>query len=247
MKKNMVLLIATLVVLTVLAVAFTANAPVSEATESSYERLVTVNGEAKLKIEPNMAILSVSVQTENKLATAAASQNAVKMDAVIEALVDAGIDRDTISTEGYNLYEMTHWNEGQMYHDGYRVNNNIKFETMDIDQVGSYFDVAIEAGANSVNSPQFTLADQDQVKLDLLELAMENAILKADVLVNSAGAARGVVVTINENSISGSFYRTVDYAMEMDKTSMAGAVPVTPIQAGDLELSAYVTVTFAIQ
>ncbi len=121
------------------------------------------------------------------------------------------------------------------------------FETSDIENVGTYLDLAIKAGANNVNSPKLTLADQDQVKLELLSLAMENAILKADVLVDSAGAARGPVVTINENSISGSFYRTVDYSMEMDKAPTGGIMPATPIEAGDIEVSAYITVTFAIQ
>lgn len=216
------------------------------AEETDWPRRVSVSGEAKIKMAPNLAILSVAVQTEDKSATKAASSNADKMDAVIKALKKAGIDEDTIETNGYNLYEINHWDDGQRIKDGYRVSNNISFQTEDLEHLGDLFDVAIQAGANSVNSPQFTVADQDQLKLDLLEMAMKNAQSKANVLVESVEASLGPVITINENSISGSWYRTANYAMDMAKAEVAAPVS-TPIIAGDLELTAYVNVVFAIQ
>lgn len=216
------------------------------AEDTDWPRRVSVSGEAKIKMAPNLAILSVSVQTEHRTATTAASTNADKMDAVIKALKKAGIDEETIETNGYNLYEMNHWDDGQRIKDGYRVSNNITFKTEDLDHIGDLLDVAIKAGANSVNSPQFTIADQDQLKLELLEMAMKNAQAKAKVLVESVDASMGPVITINENSISGSWYRTANYSMDMAKAEVAAPV-ATPIMAGDLELTAYVNVVFAIQ
>jgi uncharacterized protein len=245
MKKRTSVLIAAIAMCAVLVTVFSLNAPSTSAETSTFERQVSVTGEAELKMEPNLAILSVAVETENKSAQLAASKNATAMNKVMEALKKAGIDADTISTEGYSLYTMSHWEDNKRITDGYRVTNNIRFETPDIDKVGELFDVAIKAGATRVNSPQFTIADQDQIKMQLLEIAMKNATEKADVLVKAAGATRGVVVTISENSIGGNWYRTVNYEMDMAKSVMNDSV--TPIEAGDVTLTARVSVSFAIQ
>jgi uncharacterized protein YggE len=78
----------------------------------------------------------------------------------------------------------------------------------------------------------------------LLKLAVENATNKADALVSAAGATRGQVVTITENSIGGSFYRSPAYEMDGAGDKMMTS---TPIKAEDLELTANITVAFAIQ
>jgi uncharacterized protein len=245
MKKTSVL-IATIAMCAVLVTVFSFNTPTTLAAENRYERQVSVTGEAELKIEPNLAILSVAVETENKSAQLASSKNALAMNKVIKALKDAGIDEDTISTNGYGLYPISHWEDNKRVNDGYRVTNNIKFETKDIKDVGNLLDVAVKAGATRVSSPRFTVADQDEIKIQLLEMAVKNATEKADVLVKAAGATRGVVISINENSIGGNWYRTVDYNVEIMKTAVANDVS-TPIEAGDVELTARVSVSFAIQ
>ena len=240
MKKRSII-IAAIAMCAVLVTVLSLNIPTTSAADSQYERLVSVTGNSELEVTPNLAILSVAVQTENKSASLAASKNATDMNKVIAALKKAGVDEDTISTQGYSLHELNHWEDGKRINDGFRVSNNIRFETTDINKVGELFDVAIKAGATSVNSPQFTVSDKEEITKKLLKMAMENATEKADVLVQAAGASRGPVVTISENSTGGIWYRTMDYEMISAKDDS------TPIVADDVKLTARVSVSFAIQ
>ncbi len=219
--------------------------PAAIAAEESMDRLVTVNGQGTMKVAPDMAIATVAVQVTKDTAAEAAQENANIMEEVIEALEKAGITEEDIITSGYNLYASYDWVDGERILKGYQATNTIEFKTKELDDVGKYLDIAIKAGANSVNNIRFTVEDQEALKLELLELAVKNAITKADVLTRAANASRGKVVTITENSISGAFYRTADYNKVMEEVAMDGAT--TPIRADDIELSAYVTVAFAIQ
>jgi uncharacterized protein YggE len=189
-------------------------------------------------------LVTLSVQVTKDTAQEAASENAVLMEKVQNALVEAGIDEDDISTQGYNLYQRYDYIEGERVSRGYQATNTIEFKTNDLDNVGQYIDVAIEAGANNVSNIRFTITDQEEIKLQLLKLAVENATNKADALVSAAGATRGQVVTITENSIGGSFYRSPAYEMDGAGDKMMTS---TPIKAEDLELTANITVAFAIQ
>jgi len=218
--------------------------PTVTAEQENTERLVTVQGVGTMTVKPDQSIVTISVQVTKDTAQEAASENAVLMEKVQIALVEAGIDEDDISTQGYNLYQRYDYIEGERVSRGYQATNTIEFKTNDLDNVGQYIDVAIEAGANNVSNIRFTITDQEEIKLQLLKLAVENATNKADALVSAAGATRGQVVTITENSIGGSFYRSPAYEMDGAGDKMMTS---TPIKAEDLELTANITVAFAIQ
>lgn len=243
MTKKGLFLFST-IALIALVVGFFGMQPTVVAEEESLDRLVTVSGVGTMKVKPDQSIITLAVVTNADTASAAASENASLMEEVQNALIEAGISEDNISTKGYSLHQRYDYIEGERVSKGYQATNTIELITKDLDSIGEYIDVAIEAGANSVSNIRFTVEDQEEIRLELLELAVENATKKAEVLVNAAGATRGRVVTITENSMNGSFYRSPEYFNDAPEGK---GMTTTPIKAEDIELTANITVAFAIQ
>ncbi|MFP4457364.1 MAG: SIMPL domain-containing protein [Clostridia bacterium] len=243
MTKKGLFLFST-IALIALAIGFFGMQPTVVAEEESNDRLVTVSGVGTMKVKPDQSIVTLAVQTNSEEADDAASENASMMEEVQAALIEAGISEDDISTKGYNLHQRYDYIEGERVSRGYQATNTIEFKTKKLDDVGKYIDVAIDTGANNVSNIKFTVEDQEDIRLELLELAVENATKKADALVNAAGATRGKVVTITENSINGSFSRSTEYDNEAPEGK---GMATTPISTEDIELTANITVAFAIQ
>lgn len=221
------------------------NAP-SDASVGDYQRTVSVTGDAKVSIEPDLARLSVAVETREVSAVKAAAQNAKLMNSVIDALKEAGVNEKDIKTAGYSLETLTEWEQDTRNYKviGYRVVNNINFSTKALDRVGEFLDIAITAGANRANAPVFTVVDRDELQLELLKAAMLNAQSKAEALVTSVNASLGPVVTISEQSIGGIWERHMAMPEMMDD---GVAYATTPILPDDVELTAKVHVVFSIK
>lgn len=243
MRKKSIVVLSSLALL-VLLISFLASQKPAIAANESLDRLVTVNGQGTMKIKPDQSIITLGVQTIEATAKESSEKNAKIMEDVYDALIKASISKENISTKGYRLYQVYDYVDGERISKGYQATNTIEFKTKELDSVGEYVDIAIKAGANDVNNIRFTVEDQEEVKLKLLELAVKNATKKANVLTKAAGASRGRVASITENSVTGPFYREADYMMTMDNDNSKS---ITPIQADDIELTANVTVAFAIQ
>jgi uncharacterized protein YggE len=104
-------------------------------------------------------------------------------------------------------------------------------------RAGAVIAAATSAGADSVNGPSFSLAEQSAAYRDALRGALADARAKAD----AAAAAMGVKIlgtsTISENTGGGG---PIMYDAAAAKTESSAP----PIKIGPVTVSAQVTVTF---
>ena len=106
-----------------------------------------------------------------------------------------------------------------------------------LEKAGALIDAAVEAGANQVNGPTMSVADQSSLYRQALKAAMADARLSAETLAAAAGRSLGKVTTVVESSGS---------APVPMFAKAAAADSATPIEAGTQETTAQVTVTFAL-
>ena len=98
--------LVTMVAMLISFLPLTAPANISMANAEDTEmRLVTVNGEGKIVVTPDLAYIDLGVQTKNKDAAVAQQENAKLMTAVVNAIKAAGVKAEDIKTTGYNLYQ----------------------------------------------------------------------------------------------------------------------------------------------
>lgn len=224
--------------------------------------VLTVSAEGRTNRAPDLAIFNAGVTTQGPNAAQALSANAAKMTAVIAALKRAGIAERDIQTSNLSINPIyTDPNRdaamaaraGQPYVPvppemqipkiiGYSATNNVTVRQRNLRDFGRVIDTLVTAGANQVNGPQFMLDEQDPA-LDAARVeAIGKARARAELYARAAGMRVNRILSISE---TGGYYPPqVMYARaEMGAVS---APPPSPVQPGELQPGANVTVLFEL-
>jgi uncharacterized protein YggE len=234
-------------VFTVLALALVLSAcgptTVNQAAPDP-QRLLTVNGVGATYLTPDIAYIYVGVHTENASATEAVDANKSQTTAVIDSLKGAGVDAKDIRTTNFSI-----WPSQQYAPDGtatgttYMVDNTVYITVRNLDGLGDLLDSAISAGANSINSIQFDVADKTAAIKEARAKAVEDAKKQAQELADAAGVTLGDIQSV-------SFYDNSAYPTYEGKGGGGGgavANATVPIQPGQLSISGTVTIVYFIK
>src|SRR4051812_17338391 len=156
----------------------------------------TATGEARLR--PDRANVLVGVQTRAKTAAAAARENNTRQQAVIDVIVAAGISREQISTENYNVTADKRIDKpGQNpVVVGYVVTNVVRVEVRRIEQVGPVIDAALGKGANQIDAVDWFSSNTDAARRQALADAVAKARGDADAMARAGGGKLGPLLEI---------------------------------------------------
>lgn len=204
-------------------------------------RTISVDGSSTIKVAPDKATISISIENTAKDAKLASAQNAQIMQNIQSAILGLAITKDKMQTTNYNLYPVYNTKDNSREIIGYSVSNEITVTIDNIDMVGTVIDTAINAGASNVNSIEFGLKDSQVYKDKVLQQAIADAKRKAQVIANALGKSVVNVVSVN----TGNTYveaKNFNNAMYMRTADEAGAT--SPIQSGDISVRANVSVVF---
>jgi len=124
---------------------------------------LSVSGMATTKVKPDKIILSLGVETTNKTADEALSSNSKLMSKTLAALKAAGVRENETSTSSFSIspnYNYSQASRGILT--GFTASNSVIIESNGINRTSKWIDTAISAGANNINSIDFTLSDKKQ-------------------------------------------------------------------------------------
>lgn len=233
----------------VLAAAFAgiAGASVAAQENAPREAVITVSGEGRSSIAPDMAILSFSVVKDAKTAKEALDANNKAMADVLNALKSGGIaDRD-LQTSGFAVnpqYQYPDNSDGgnrPAVLTGYQVANSLTIKVRDLAKLGDIIDQSVTLGVNQGGSIQFSNDKPEAVITEARKSAVTDAVAKAKILSEAAGVSLGRIVEISENS---SRPEPMPMMRTMAKEYAADAVPIA---TGENSYNVTVNVTFAIK
>jgi uncharacterized protein len=199
-------------------------------------RLVSVTGTGVVEAAPDMATLMIGVTTQGETAAATLTANSAATDAVIARLAAAGIEARDMQTSNLSLNpNWTGYDTPTPTISGYVAQNLLTIRVRKLEMVGKVLDAAVADGANTLNGLTFGLADPGPALDEARKEAVADARARAELLAGAAGVKLGDVLSISD---SGGF---VDPAPMY--RAEASAVPVA---AGELGITANVTVTYEI-
>jgi len=226
-----------LILLAIIAVSAPASAQQPITSAPIPQIVATARGE--VKVVPDRANIQISVQTRGETAAAAATENARKQKAVIDALRGLGIDAKDIATSGYNVYpEQRYEPNKEPVVVGYNVTNTLSVELKSINMVGPAIDAALGKGANMISSLQFYASNTDSARQEAIAMAVRKARSDADAAAKAAG---GSIIGVLEITV-GAYYAPVPRPMELRvKGAVAAQAADTPISAGDQTVAVDVT------
>lgn len=227
-----------------------ANATVANAQSTvpapTLPRTITVVGEGKVKIKPDIARANIGVEVMKSSVKEASDANKVALDAVLAALKEQGIEEKDIQTSGFSIFAERYGPEGPLPENqtNYRVSNNVSVVIRDLEKVGAILDAAIEAGANNIYGVEFGLDSTESVETEARKGAVEDAKAKAEELAGLTGVQVGSVVSVSEViGNSGGYYNASNFN-QLDRDMGGGGG--TPIQPGELELTMQLQVVYTI-
>jgi uncharacterized protein YggE len=209
------------------------------AGEETEARLVTVQGVGEVTVKPDVATINIGVETQDVDAAKAQEKNADLMDKVNKAIKALGIKEEDLQTSQYNIYKNRNYGDDKQ-EEYYVVTNTLTVTVNDISKVGSVIDVSSKAGANKINSINFSVKDESVYYQQALRNAMTSAKGKATSIMSTFGKKPGIPYSVSEANYYGGVVRA-NYAMDMamEKSSVA-----TPIEAGDLTITANISVQY---
>jgi len=219
--------------------AETASVTASEA------RTISVTGEGKITVEPDVAYVNFGVVTQGQTANEAQTENAKKFSAIEKVLKEQfNVAAADIKTSGFYVNPNYDYSEkGQAKIVGYTASHTVTVTYRDLDALGKMLDAVSAAGANSVNGIQFGTEKAEEYELQAIEKAMANAKAKADAIAKAAGRSVTDVLHVSHNGASGE-YPPIVYNKATVGISAAADSVTTPVQPGELEITTTVSVTY---
>lgn len=204
---------------------------------------ITVSGTGKAYSKPDVALVSFGVKTQALKSQDAVNQNNEKMNAVIKAVKDLGVQDKDIQTTNYNLSPVYDWTEGGQVFKGYSLDQAISVKIRDFDKINTILDASTVAGANTVGNLQFTVDNKEKALSEARALAIAEAKTKAQNIAMASGLTLVKIVNIYE---SGNDYPQPLYGM--GATSKMDASSVAPsIQTGQSEINLTVSLTYRVK
>lgn len=168
----------------------------------------------------------------------------------------AGVQPSDISTDRY-IIEPIYDDYNSLYIKGYRINNQVAVTLRDVSQVSAVISAALQAGANQVVNVEFYTSELRKYRDQARQLAVEAAAQKVQALANAAGAEKGCMVSINENTwsyYSGAWYGR--YQNLWTQNTVQNVAPgisapsgneLEPVSLGYISVRAEVGITYSLK
>jgi len=204
-------------------------------------RTITVTGTGMVTLTPDIAYVSIGVETQDASAKDAMNENNTQAQAVITAIKGFGVDDKDIQTTNFSISPQQQYdNNGNPTGILYVVDNTVYVTVRDLTKLGDLLDATVTSGANNINSIQFDVADKADALSQARQAAVAEAKKQADELTSATGVKLGAVQTISYSD------STPPMPIQYTRAEAAAANSV-PIQSGSMQISTTVTIVYALQ
>lgn len=194
-------LISLIIIATLFVSACTQQITVTPQPERN---TLSVSGEGILDVNPDKAEITISIVTNSSTAQTTQHDNRERSNRIINALLGSGVKQEDIETMDYDLQHLYGWRDktGERVDQGYQLSHRIKITTTNLEQAGALVDLAINSGANQVDSISFGLTRslEEQVKTQALAKASQEAARKAQAIASNIQVTLGKIVKASESA-----------------------------------------------
>lgn len=240
MKNKIFAILGCLVLITSLAACGTVPANNS----NTPVRQLSVTGNGKVYLTPDIAYIYIGVQSKSENVGDALTENNTKSQSVAGALNELGVESKDIQTSAFNIYPQQQFGpQGEVIKTEYVVENTVNVTVRDLTKMGQLLDTVVRSGANSINGISFDVTNRESAISEVRQKAVDDARKQAEELAAAGGVKLGKLMTINVyvNNVATPMYNGKGGAM------MDTAAAQVPVSAGQLIISADANLSFEIQ
>jgi hypothetical protein len=211
------------------------------------DRRIAVGAAGSAASTADEAVVRLGVRATDESVVTARRSLAENVTRMRDALVEAGVDRDAITTTRYDIYRDRERprREGEEPRVRYRATHDFEVTVDDPERVGRVIDTAVRNGATDVDGVEFTLSAERRESLDRTarERAMASARDKASQLAATENLTITGVRTVRTVSEGGP--RPVVEAAAATPTATAAAP--TDLESGPVSVTVRVEVVYEVR
>lgn len=206
---------------------------------------ISVTGFSEINAKPDVVEITLTVISENKDLGIASNENNQKINTIITFLKENNIEDRDIKTKLYNIsprYEYLNDYKNR-YLVSYEVNQSLNVKVRDLDSVGEIIEGATSRGANNISNLQFIIDNDELLKEQAREKAIEDAKSKAKKLEKELGISLKDIIGFYENTYTPAVNREYNAMKAMDSATMSAP----SIQPGENNITSNVNIVYKIK
>jgi len=211
---------------------------------STGARTIAVTGNGRTDVVPDIARISTGISAKGPKATDASGRAARRMNAVIKALVGAGVAEEDIKTSRLSLSPV--WRRSERGAPqrivAWQVRNRVTATIRDVDSTGDVIDAAIKAGATDLGNIAFRKDDPSEAEAE----ARVAAVTEAASIAQQLAAAAGVEITGVHTIVEGDTGDAVRFERAKSFRAEALTGRTTPVLEGTIPISVMVFIEYEI-
>ena len=168
-------------------------------------------------------------------------ENDNKMDAILKFIKKSNIANEDIQTQRVSLNPNFDYAKKKY---NYVATNSIQIVLKDLSKYDELMEGLVDEGINKIDNVEFKSSKMKELQSEARKLAMKDAKAKAEDFVSVLGQKVGKAILISDNSQTYT-PRPILYAMK--SISMDESAPKETLAAGEIEITANVSVSFILE
>lgn len=203
---------------------------------------ISVSGEGKVKVVPDQAKVSVSVESRGNVVKDVKKENDTKIDAILKIIKKNNIAATDYRTQRVSLNPFYDYEKKKS---SYNASQTIEILIRDLNKYDELMEALVSQGINRIDNVVFQSSKMAEYESEARKLAMKDAKNKAEDYVFVLGQKVGKAISIADNSQSYTpqpmYTRYKTMAMESD------SAPRETLAVGEISITANVSVTFILE
>ncbi|MFN7994040.1 MAG: SIMPL domain-containing protein [Bryobacteraceae bacterium] len=216
------------------------------------ENLISVTGDAEIKVIPNQVVITLGVETRDASLANARSANDNSVRAVLNAIKGFSVDPSDIQTD-YMSVQIGYDNNDPSLVRYYEVEKSIALTLKEVSRFEAMLTAVLDAGANRIYNVDFMTTELRKYRDQARTLAVKAAMEKAGDLAASAGLrVVGNALNMSSYSFGGGpsygRYRLGGFnqAQNVYQNASGGAAAGT-VALGKISVTASVTLSYRLE
>lgn len=207
---------------------------------------VTAHGTGMAQAAPDLLTITLGVHTQDASANAALADNNTKAQSLISSLEKDGVAAADVQTSGLSISPSFN-NGSPPTITGYQVDDTVTARVRQLGSAGRLIDDAAASVGNAVRVEglQFSLQDDSVPAGAARTSAVHQAQAQARAMATAAGATLGRLCSVSDTGAQQVPPPFIGYSTA-GASAGAGALAPVPVQAGSQQISADVTVVYAL-
>lgn len=164
-------------------------------------RHISVTGSAELMTMPDIAVIHLNVESEQKTSLDAKKEVDLRVNNLLDGLTKFDVNEDNVSASNISTEIRRSYNRGEQDTiEGYIARRTLKITLNDIDKLNAFMDFALSVKINAIRNIELKSSNEKKLQQEVNALAVSNAKSKGKSLANAFDAELGAIYSINASS-----------------------------------------------